>query len=329
VKKPESWTERLVKAFYREAKMKFNIEEIEQFESKIKLNDMPYAVIIELTNYCNIRCRMCMNSVMKRPKGHMSKELYEKIIDELAVRCPDVSLWLNGMGEPLLCKELAERIDYAVNKKLTNISINTNATLLKKDIADMLVSSRLNTIVCGVDAFNKSTYENIRIGGNRDEVYENIEYLLRKVDENKNCKLKVEVQQIEMEYNITEREAFIKYWREKGAYLKFIAYQTWMGYGEKQWDMFENRYACNKCNMFQIFWDGRVPVCGCDYEVNHELGNVNESSIYDLWQIMKTEFSSLHVAHRFHELPQWCQNCTDWIQYESKVYDPDGNLIAK
>ena len=309
--------------------MKMSVEEIKAFEKKIKLNDMPYAVIIEPTNWCNLRCKMCMNSTMKRPKGYMSRQLFEKIIDELAERCPNVSLWLNGLGEPLLCKELPEWIRYAVDKGLTNISVNTNAMLLTKEMADALVKSGLHAIVCGVDAFDKDTYESIRIGGKKEVVYENIEYLLKRVSETEGCKLKVEVQQIEMEYNKSEQEAFINYWREKGAYIKFIAYQTWLGYGEKQWEIVTERYACSKCNMFQIFWDGRVPTCGCDYNIMSEAGNISEQSIYEVWQKIRKEFSELHVQHRFDELPEWCQKCTDWIMYESKVYDPAGNLLRK
>ena len=81
--------------------------------------------------------------------------------------------------------------------------------------------------------------------------------------------------------------------------------------------------------MFQIFWDGRVPTCGCDYDIANEAGNISEQSIYEVWQKIRREFAELHVQHRFDELPMWCQNCTDWIQYESKVYDPKGNLLRK
>lgn len=309
--------------------MKLDMDELEKLEGKIKLNDMPYAVIIELTSYCNLKCAMCMNSTMRRPKGYMSKELYEKIIDELAEKCPDAFVWINGQGEPLLCKELEERLNYAVKKKLTNICINTNATLLNKDMADMIIKSGINTIVCGVDAFSKELYGKIRVGGNRDKVYENIEYLLKKVSENKNCKLKVEVQQIEMKENKSEQEQFVEYWRGRGAYIRFIAYQTWFGSKEEQWDAVENRVACSKCNMFQVFWDGRVAMCGCDYEITNVLGNVNDTSIHSLWQRMKSEFSMLHMEHRFNELPVWCQKCTDWMIFESKVYDPNGNLMKK
>lgn len=309
--------------------MQISYDEMKKFEAKIKLGDMPYAVIIEPTNYCNLHCKMCMNSVMKRKKGYMSKELYQKIIDELAVKHPHVSLWLNGMGEPILEKSLGERIRYAVEKGLTNISVNTNATLITKDVAKMLVESGLHQIVCGIDAFEKETYEQIRIGGNRDKVYENVNYLLEFVAQRPECKLKVEVQQIEMQDNNAQQQQFAQYWIGRGAYLKIIPYHTWLNWGEKQWEISGQRIACSKINMFQIFWDGTVPLCGCDYEAKSAIGNINEDTIEGLWQIMKKDLGELHIEHRFNELPHWCQNCTDWMMHESKIYDPEGNLLEK
>lgn len=309
--------------------MKINFDEMQAFEKKIKLGNMPYAVIIEPTNFCNLRCKMCMNKSMKRHKGYMDGTLYKKIIDELAEKHPNVSLWLNGMGEPVLDKSLGEKIRYAHNKGLTNISVNTNATLITKEIAEDLADSGLDQLVCGVDAYNKDTYEGIRIGGDRDKVYGNINYLLHLVKITPGCNLKVEVQQIEMEENRTEQDQFTDYWRGRGAYLKIIPYQTWLGWGEGQWKVNGGRIACSKINMFQIFWDGTVPLCGCDYEAKSKIGNVKDSSIEELWNIMKNNLGVLHVEHRFDELPDWCRKCTDWIMHESKIYDANGKLIEK
>ncbi len=309
--------------------MEIKYEEMLEFEKKIKLGSMPYAVIVEPTSYCNLHCKMCMNKSMKRHKGYMNDELYKKIIDELAEKHPSVSLWLNGMGEPILDRSLSEKIRYAHNKGLTNISVNTNATLLTKETAEEIVDSGLNQIVCGIDAYDKEIYESIRIGGDKDKVYENINYLLELVNTRPGCGLKVEVQQIEMEDNREDQARFTEYWRGRGAYLKIIPYQTWLGWAKGQWKVGGKRIACSKINMFQIFWDGTVPLCGCDYEARSAIGNINESSIEELWSIMKNNLGVLHIDHRFDELPIWCQNCTDWIMHESRIYDADGNLIEK
>ena len=59
----------------------------------------------------------------------MSMELYTKIIDEAAkYNCP--SLGLHVYDEPLLVKNLAERIQYASQKGFMDIIMTTNGNLL-------------------------------------------------------------------------------------------------------------------------------------------------------------------------------------------------------
>lgn len=307
--------------------MNINREEMIALEQKINLGKMPYAVIIELTNYCNLHCKMCMNSSMKRTKGFMDENLYKKIINELSEKCPNVSLWLNGMGEPTLHKSLPDWIRYAKGSGLTNVSVNTNATLINEELAEKLVASGLDQLVCGVDAYDKQTYESIRTGADRDSVYKNIDYLLEIAKRKPENNLKIEVQQIEMQDNIDEQIKFMDYWRGRGAYLKIIPYQTWLGWGENQWTNNKDRIACSKINMFQIFWDGTVPLCGCDYDARSTIGNIYNDTIENLWNTMIEKMGHLHIEHRFDELPDWCQKCTDWIMHESKIYNPEGVLI--
>src|SRR5690606_12566359 len=42
----------------------------------------PYEVYIEITNRCNLSCRMCARDQMTRPTGIMGNRLFRKIVDE-------------------------------------------------------------------------------------------------------------------------------------------------------------------------------------------------------------------------------------------------------
>ena len=42
------------------------------------------AVELEINSLCNRTCSYCPNATSKRPKGNMSRDLFEKIIGELA-----------------------------------------------------------------------------------------------------------------------------------------------------------------------------------------------------------------------------------------------------
>ena len=45
----------------------------------------PSTIVIELTNYCNLKCSMCAHEYMTRKRGRMDKQLAMKIIDEITI----------------------------------------------------------------------------------------------------------------------------------------------------------------------------------------------------------------------------------------------------
>ena len=81
---------------------------------------------------------------MTRSKGRMDIRLYKKLIDEIAIENPYVRIWLDYYGEPLLQQfKLFYMIDYAKKKGLSNISFNTNGTLLNQEMILGLTLSAL------------------------------------------------------------------------------------------------------------------------------------------------------------------------------------------
>jgi hypothetical protein len=64
--------------------------------------------------------------------------------------------------------------------------------------------------------------------------------------------------------------------------------------------------------MMHVFWDGRVPRCPGDTEGDEGVGNAWEESLQALWGRLGT-YREKHLAHRFEELPDRCQECRDWM----------------
>lgn len=145
------------------------------------MHDFPLNVAIEPTNHCNFNCIMCSHDKMTRKKGIMDIRLYKKIIDEIADVNPDTRIWLDFYGEPLTIKyKLYYMIDYAIKKGVSNVNLNTNASLLDEEMAEMLLDSGLSYLSIDCDGFSNEVYEKIRRGGNRDKLFKNIEYLLQR-----------------------------------------------------------------------------------------------------------------------------------------------------
>lgn len=294
------------------------ILEMKENEKKIILKEHPFSLAIEVSARCNLKCVMCDNPTMKRKKGDMSIEVFRKIIDEIK-DYPQTRVYFNGYGEPLLNKNIFEFVKYATSNGLTNSYMNTNAMLLDENVACQLIKSGLHCLVVSIDGYKKETYESIRIGGNRDIVYKNVTRYLELLKEYGTENQIVEVQLIEMEKTLPEKEDFINYWTSKGAYVKLKPLMTWGEVKNEDIERYEERLACAACNMLSVSWNGIAPCCsGGDNEETLSIGDINRENLLEIWDRKKKIFSNYHLNHEFDKLPDFCQNCPDWVSTFAK-----------
>jgi radical SAM protein with 4Fe4S-binding SPASM domain len=134
----------------------------------------PNSIQIEPTTRCNLRCRYCISPVWDRRGMDMSFESFKKMVD----RFPCLTrILMQGIGEPLLCKDLFRMIDYC-RKKGIRASTITNATLIDDKAAQRLAGSSLEFILVSVDGASKETFESIRTGASFERVVENMKRLV-------------------------------------------------------------------------------------------------------------------------------------------------------
>ncbi len=307
-------------------------EKISEVEKKFKVTHFPLNIIVEPGNFCNLNCTTCANNRLTRPRGHMDILLYKKIIDEIAKENPNARVWLDFYGEPLLERfKLYYMIDYGKRCGLTNICLNTNGTLLNHEMAEMLLDSGLDFISIDCDGFSKEVYEKIRVNGNRDVTYANIEYFLKRKKERGLSKPIIEVKAMEMEENKDEVDLIINYWRERGAWTTTRRLISWAGMvDEIRPEIRDDRIACgNAVGTMAITWEGKVSLCVMDVNCDYPCGDANTESIKEIWQRHNREFVALHMEHRFDELPDICKNCTDWEIIGEERYDENGNRMDK
>jgi MoaA/NifB/PqqE/SkfB family radical SAM enzyme len=196
---------------------------------------------------------------------------------------------------------------------LESLNVNTNGMLLTNDVADRLLDSGLTLIVIGIDGFSKTAYEQIRVLGDRDVVYANVEHLLARRAE-RAAGPEIMVQYIEMDENEGEIEAFRNYWLERGATVKYRNKLSWGGRFETPLEFTrDERIPCPwAVTMMHLFWDGRVPRCPGDTEGDEGVGNAWDASLSELWAKLGT-YRDLHLTRQFDKLPDRCQDCKDWM----------------
>lgn len=307
-------------------------EDLKTIESKFEISEFPLNIAVEPSNFCNLNCIMCANDKLTRKRGVMDIRLYKKIIDEIAEENPYTRLWLDFYGEPLIQKfKLFYMIDYAVKKGLKNIDLNTNAMLLDEEMSEMLLDSGITFISIDCDGFTPEVYEKIRVGAKRDQVYENIEYFLRRKKERGIEKPIIEVKIMEMEENKDEIEKVLSYWRERGAWTCVRRLISWGGkYNNGSNSDGATRIACGSgIGILPIAWDGTVVNCVMDCNADYPCGNANTSTIKEIWKKRNEFLVKPQLEHRWNALPEICKNCNDWMIVGEKRWNEKGDPVEK
>jgi pyruvate-formate lyase-activating enzyme len=277
-------------------------------------SSFPNKLALELCGECNLACSMCYHPTMKRPKGVMPFPLWQKCADEVAAVRPDTEVWFSFCGDPMLEPEqLIKFIKYGKSVGLESINVNTNGQLLTPEWAGPLLESGVDLIVIGIDGFTPEVYEKIRINGDRDIVYANVEHLLRERTA-RGLATEIHVQFIEMDENEHELDAFSAYWHAREATVKVRNKLSWGGkLGTPMTIPDEERIPCPwALTMMHVFWDGRVPRCSGDTEGEDFHGDAWHNSLVDLWAELG-DYRDIHLTRRFAELPDRCHSCKDWM----------------
>lgn len=278
----------------------------------------PQVILIDNCNCCNLRCSMCdhKNMTKYRPFQMMDFKLYQKIIDEIAVENPAARVWEIFFGEPFLCPDMPERIEYAKEKGLTDVVLNTNGVLMTEEKAKSYIEAGLDAMYVGIDAATKETYDKIRIGGDFNRACDNVLAYKELLTKYGQPSQKLFVQFVESDVNENEVDQFKSFWKSKGVGVKIRPKISWAGLVEAS-NLRKNQEVERKpcywlMRTINICADGEVALCAVDLHCQVKCGNVKDHSIKELWADKLNDYRNMHQEGRFDELPELCRNCRDW-----------------
>ena len=114
-----------------------------------------------ITHKCNLSCRHCSVYSHGKLPGELSPAEWGMILDKLA-DAKLFTLTLTG-GEPFMREDFPE-ILHEVLKRPFRVNINTNATLITDEIAELLADSmpRLDSVMVSLDGDSPATHDAIR-----------------------------------------------------------------------------------------------------------------------------------------------------------------------
>lgn len=290
------------------------------------VNTKKYNVIIETTNFCNAKCIMCPQHIMKRKKSFMSDETFFKLIFRLKnENIKPIVFILNGFGEPLTDIKIFERIkELKVNFPNSKLKFYTNLGLANDKIIDKIIDSGIDEINISFNGFTKESYEEI-MKVDFEKTKDNIEKLVVKRNKNHiNLKIRISMALVsENEYTVKK---FLKEWENKVDSVSVNKIHTYGGsvnnFSVKNRINFDKlTYPCKYLwNTIVIGVEGDLFICCLDYEGNYNFGNINQSKILDIFY--SDEFRGIRKIHLKNHIKKikLCSNCytpykngTEWL----------------
>jgi len=304
------------------------------------IRNKPVTLQLEPTSLCNLHCDFCIRYAGNVPIGTMSFENFKKILDKLDSL---YKIGISGQGELFLTPGIFDMIKYA-NKKGMLVHINSNGTLLTKEVIENLCKLEIGEIGISVDSTDKKKYEKMRKGANFDKLMENIKNLTDALKKNKRD-TKVTMCVIIFKKNIDELPEFIELAKKVG--IDKVAFQTLQTKEDymKSYDkevkkqvitghikelvekMKEARELAEKYGIMIIFdeeespgcvwpwrgiyvtWNGEVTPCCKVVEIKKtgSLGNILKQDFWEVWNGEK--YQELRKLLRERKTPLVCAGC--------------------
>jgi MoaA/NifB/PqqE/SkfB family radical SAM enzyme len=264
---------------------------------------MPEIVQIESTNICNAKCVFCPRDDMHRKQGIMSVDLFRKIVDE-CVELGITHVRMHNYGEAFIDKRLVEKVRYAKEHGIQEVGMISNGSLITENIARGMIDARLDAINISVDASGKEVFEATRIGLKYDKVIANIERLVRLRGESGRRRPKL-ILSFVRQNNSADEQAFIEHWRTIADKVHVTDLHNWAGTLNSDSDV---NYPCYRPWLtFTVLWDGRVSLCCADFDGKTVLGDLNTSSIREIWNA--EPYRDARRQHLESGGPDICRSC--------------------
>src|SRR3984893_6453944 len=173
-----------------------------------KLNGLPVEYIVETTAKCNMYCPMCPRETHKQPKGDMTDEIFNRLVEQSGRTAEH--MMLIGLGEPFMDGKIFDRLEYCDRHKISTL-LSTNGTFLDEKLSARLLDSPLEQITLSFDGSTKNSYEYYRKGAKFEKVRDNFVRFARMKRERKG-KVQVVAQMIRMDRNAGEVDDFKRFW---------------------------------------------------------------------------------------------------------------------
>jgi len=257
-----------------------------------KKREYKETICVETALTCNSRCIFCGHH-NRAMSGIMSKELFEKIVDE----CYEYGIrhiTLGVYGEIFTDKDCVEKIKY-LRASGMEYAIITNGSLLRQQLTDQIFElGGLTYINFSVNGFSKEVYEKTMVSLDRDITYKNILYFLEQKEKLGVNGMKVTVTAVETKLNKKDFKDFFRFWRKQKGIDEVLSAELMDRMG-KEYDgkigdlgpMSQKNNWLSPCRLLwgplNVYFDGKVSPC-CKDNDKRELiiGDLTKQTVREI-----------------------------------------------
>lgn len=276
---------------------------------------LPTGVILEVTNACNLRCRLCHfhgeGAARRRAIGMMDESVWRPAIEELGAWGTPVSLSASGAGEPLLHGRIWDIATLAKSKPNISFGFFCNAMRTDEAAIERILEISIDWITFSVDGCDKKIFEHYRRNAELDVVERNIRALHVERERRGLAFPRISLNMVEYPELKDHVPAFLEHWKDVAdeitvARCRPIGQRTFLTKALK-------RYPCHLLkSMMVMAYDGRVALCCEDIHCDVELGRFPGESLVTIWR-----GESLARARRAEAEGNWavvpiCRDCHVW-----------------
>lgn len=279
----------------------------------------PEAVILEVTNACNLRCLHCHfhgeGAPRRRPIGFMSPRLWRRVLDELAHWSRPVDLLTHGAGEPLLYPHLEDLLAHAVRLPHIKVGFMTNGMLLNAAWAEKLLDLQVDFLALSIDGVVPATHDAVRRNASLELIEHNVRHLIDRKRQTGSSKPSLSLNMVLYPHVVEQADDFVDRWLP---YAETITLATFRPIGSRRlWPPSQQPPPFRPCALLWkqvvIAWDGRMGLCCEDIHLDVPVGSLDQESVLDVFRHGPdlVAHRAAHLRGDLTNLPL-CRECDVW-----------------
>ena len=284
--------------------------------------DFPIHVDIETSTYCNLACPMCSRTIMVdngelEPNLVMTRKEYASIIDQAAAM-GSKSIKLGYNNEPLTHKDIVWQVEYAKQKGIIDVLINTNATVMTKAKSEALLKAGIDGMFVSFDAASPDLFAKQRVGASIGRVTDNLyEFVKLRNELRPGCQIRLSMVMYDDPVWQGEFASLQTMWKrlvDAVGYTNFLEFKT---DEKKQYAEVPGWWCSQPFQRIVLKLSGKASLCCPDVRDELAVGDWRTTSLADLWRGERArEIRRMHADGKYHSLDA-CARC-DFPHLEKK-----------